>query len=131
MFFDNYASNVKGAGFASSLVLTYVFNVTSEHQYASIKKWSKQAAWLNSAFYVPESLIHMRNVKELRHRAFHDRSKFEWVSNFMHGFWTLKDLVENAEKIDVFVVLLGYFFMHFTFKGVSDICKRKGGQLIS
>eukprot|EP00158_Paraphelidium_tribonemae_P005138 Partr_v1_DN27182_c2_g2_i1_m15745 len=113
--FDNLQFDNHGlVGGAASLVLSYVFNVTSDAQFQSIQRWSKQAAYSESEAFTPESLVKLRHVKELRQRSARNRSNFAWMATFVHGFWTVKDLVENAETIDVMVVVLGYIGMHFT-----------------
>ena len=88
---DEESKEVMGA---SSLVLTYMVNVTSDYHVAVLDAWFSKMESLETDFLTPDTLLKKKIVREARQKKISARNPLAWLASFAHGFWTIKDLIE-------------------------------------
>lgn len=77
---------------ASSLVLTFVFNVTSEKEANALDKWSSSLSGLHTEFWLSHEEV-MSKIERRQKQAGSIDHPMAWIASFAHGFWTIKDLI--------------------------------------
>jgi hypothetical protein len=77
------------AGRASALVLSYVFNVTSEHQAQMLQSWRRKVGAIRTDAVVAQSLV--RDRASHRHRPTTPTIR---LAAFASGIWAVKEIIE-------------------------------------
>ncbi|KAI3657338.1 hypothetical protein MP638_000816 [Amoeboaphelidium occidentale] len=100
---------------AASLAFTVMFNISMESGNASrvsrvIEEWTNGISKIQSLSYLPETQI--KQNKKLYKNIRNSRVSL-WVATLSRGVFAVKELIEHSEKIDVVVILVGYFLMGY------------------
>lgn len=98
---------------ASSLTLSYLFNVTSRQQEEAIEHWAIKVQLMDTGIVTSSRKLAQNHW--YKNGKTYARSPYVAVAAFTRGVLTMRDLIEDAERIDIFVVIGAYLLMMFTF----------------
>ncbi|RUS33409.1 3-hydroxy-3-methylglutaryl coenzyme A reductase [Jimgerdemannia flammicorona] len=105
LFKDLRLNTTENVNSALSLILSYAFDANGPYRSQLANLWEDKVASINTGGLVSQS--------SGKH---HQKSTIAWLAMIAANVvLKVKELIDNAESIDIFVVLMGYVMMIFTF----------------
>jgi hypothetical protein len=122
---SNLNSDEYGSYGASALVLSYFANITSNEVLQKYNEWVDTTTKIKNDFFTRSDLMKLKINRE----ASLTNSLLSWFAAFTYGFLTIKDLLENSENLDLFIIVASYSLMHFTFYSLFRNMRKLGSRL--